>query len=350
MKRRILSMITALALCLSLLPPVSLAAEADDTGLCPHHTEHTEDCGYIAPTEGQPCGYECKLCPVEERIAALPEHVTEDNRDTVTAQLQEILSLYAALGEAEQEQIDLTPCVRLQEELDGAYAPELLAAGSNEKAGGTETEPISVTADCDIWDGGYFIVDTNVERATTVSVRGNVTLILKEGCKLTINSGINVLSSGSLTIKGNGELVAGGSSGSSYVGINIMTDKGTVMIESGTVTATGGTGCAGIGGMNNVASSGGTINISGGTVTANGGDYGAGIGGGNGGSGGIINISGGTVTANGGYHGAGIGGGDGGSGGNINISGGTVTATGGLNGAGIGGTVHHPARQTHTTP
>ena len=57
MKRRILSIITALALCLSLCPTWALAAEADPA-LCPHHREHTEDCGYIAPTEGRDCGHE----------------------------------------------------------------------------------------------------------------------------------------------------------------------------------------------------------------------------------------------------------------------------------------------------
>ncbi len=51
MKRRILSIITALALCLSLCPTWALAAEADPA-LCKHHPEHTEDCGYIAPSEG----------------------------------------------------------------------------------------------------------------------------------------------------------------------------------------------------------------------------------------------------------------------------------------------------------
>ena len=53
MKRRIISIITALALCLSLCPTWALAAEADPA-LCPHHREHTEDCGYTAPAEGQP--------------------------------------------------------------------------------------------------------------------------------------------------------------------------------------------------------------------------------------------------------------------------------------------------------
>ena len=57
MKRRILSIITALALCLSLCPTWAFAAEADPA-LCPHHPAHTGECGYIAPTEGQPCGHE----------------------------------------------------------------------------------------------------------------------------------------------------------------------------------------------------------------------------------------------------------------------------------------------------
>ena len=57
MKRRILSIITALALCLSLCPAWAFAAEADPA-LCKHHPAHTEECGYIAPTEGQPCGHQ----------------------------------------------------------------------------------------------------------------------------------------------------------------------------------------------------------------------------------------------------------------------------------------------------
>ena len=41
MKRRILSIITALALCLSLCPTWALAAEADPA-LCKHHPAHTD--------------------------------------------------------------------------------------------------------------------------------------------------------------------------------------------------------------------------------------------------------------------------------------------------------------------
>lgn len=89
-----------------------------------------------------------------------------------------------------------------------------------------------------------------------------------------------------------------------------------------------------------VVGTGRTLTIEGtGSVTAKGGIHigGAGIGGeGNGGCGTII-INSGTVIATGCDDGAGIGGGKGGNGGDITINGGTVTATGGSGGKGIGG-------------
>ena len=45
------------------------AASKDDTGLCPHHTEHTEACGY-----GDPCTFVCDACAKEaEEANATPE-------------------------------------------------------------------------------------------------------------------------------------------------------------------------------------------------------------------------------------------------------------------------------------
>lgn len=58
MKRRIISSILTLSMVLSMLPVTVWASEADpDTGLCPHHTEHTEECGYIPASEGAPCAH-----------------------------------------------------------------------------------------------------------------------------------------------------------------------------------------------------------------------------------------------------------------------------------------------------
>ena len=105
---------------------------------------------------------------------------------------------------------------------------------------------------------------------------------------------------------------------------------------------------AGIGGGKDVPC--GNIVIEGGTIYATGGYSGAGIGAGSGsGSCGNITIKGGTITAKGGSRGAGIGGGDNASCDDITISGGEITAAGGNNtGAGIGGGNVSPINQTIT--
>ena len=56
MKRRVLSFITVLALCLNLFPAGAFAAdEGTDDGLCPHHPAHTDACGYISPVSEREC-------------------------------------------------------------------------------------------------------------------------------------------------------------------------------------------------------------------------------------------------------------------------------------------------------
>ncbi len=159
---------------------------------------------------------------------------------------------------------------------------------------------------------------------------------------------------------GTGKLTASSNGYGSGIGGGFNISCGNIVIQSGIITATGGSNCTGIG--NGYAEDGtsvcGDITINGGTVTATGGENGAGIGCGrangcaaNGTSVcGDITINGGTVTATGGMYGAGIGSGfalannSGGESvtaiatcGNIAISGETVTATGGFNAAGIGG-------------
>ena len=174
--------------------------------------------------------------------------------------------------------------------------------------------------------------------SSAISVNNNASLTLNLVGENTANGGILVPEDASLTIQGTGELTtigvadyAAGIGGSDGNG-------GDIIINSGTVTATGGHMSAGIGG-GDYNGNGGTIIINGGTVTATGGSYGAGIGGAIWGSGGTITINGGTVTAIGGY-GAGIGGcGNGGiwgNGGDITISRGNVTAHGYYNAIGGG--------------
>ena len=159
-----------------------------------------------------------------------------------------------------------------------------------------------------------------------------------------------IISAGTLTLKDDnqkaGSLTATGGSYSAGIGGSYWGSGENITINGGTVNAKGGSQGAGIGGGSD--GSGENITINSGTVTAAGGSYGAGIGGGywgdykSGNGGKDITINGGTVNATGGWGGAGIGGGDGGYGGygngkNITITDGTVTATGGIHGAGIGG-------------
>ena len=121
-----------------------------------------------------------------------------------------------------------------------------------------------------------------------------------------------------------------------YSGIYVPSGQTLVIRGDGSLSATGGDGGAGIGAGHDSTNSCGNIVIEGGTVTATGVNCGAGIGGSYYASCGNITIEGGTVTATGGDDGAGIGGGYHASCGNITIEGGTVTATGGDDAAGIG--------------
>ena len=141
------------------------------------------------------------------------------------------------------------------------------------------------------------------------------------------------IESGTLTIQGSGSLSAKGGDGTAGIG---GYDSANLVIKSGNITAQGGSSCAGIG--SGPGGEFGSITIEGGTVNATGGEGGAGIGSGpNSGSCGSITITGGNVTATGGEGGAGIGSGETGSCGNISISGTAyVTATGGNDAAGIG--------------
>lgn len=211
-------------------------------------------------------------------------------------------------------------------------------------------------------DGDITITGKSDEN--TVSVKdADVTfkdLEIDRSASSTAADGAAVSVSGNSSIELDGKNTI--SSGMGHAGIEKADDNGTMTIKddnnvSGSLTANGGFGGAGIGGGNNA--DGSDITITGGNVTANGGGHAAGIGGGSssysgGGNGSDITISGGNVTANGGTAGAGIGGGDGdaanglnkksdstggGRGSNITISGKNtiVNAEGGAEAAGIGG-------------
>ena len=355
-------------------------AGADTENLLDCQHVHDEDCGYVQANPGQSCGYECRICPIEDLIAALPDTVMEDNADNVRAQLDQIRALFSELTEDEQEQIDLSRCYELQEALDGANDPDPITESVEYQEAswdGSQVTYESKTETCTLvensaeavtWTAGWYAVSGNVTISEPITVTGAVNLILTDGCDLTAAKGIVVTTGNSLTIyaqsDGTGTLnatgtVSGQDSSAGIGGSATSFDSGSITIHGGVINAASGEGYyagAGIGGGSNIKGDGGTgndITIYGGSVTAESRSYeggGAGVGGGAGGyngGAGNITIRGGTVRATGGcmdtgLGGAGIGGGTGGmsqqsGNGTVTISGGKVTAVGGSNAAGIGG-------------
>lgn len=207
----------------------------------------------------------------------------------------------------------------------------------------------AVTASDTAWgtagSKSWYVVSSDVTNSGRITVNGDVHLILMDGKTLTASQGVAVTAGNSLTIYGQtndtGTMTATGSGGNAGIGGGYGSNGGTITIRGGKITAQGGNGSAGIGGgrlyyNSNVAQ--GTVTIEGGTVNATGGSHGAGIGSGEGGNA-TVTISGGTIleaTASG-YGGAGIGSGYNG-GATVIIQGGTIMkAEGGTNGAAIGG-------------
>ncbi len=183
----------------------------------------------------------------------------------------------------------------------------------------------------------------------TGTLANNVRISIDEGATVTLNNvTINGSNSSSyywagITCKGNATIILTGVNfvkgfHQYYPGIHIPKDKTLTIQGSGSLTACSNGNCAGIGAGESEALACGNIVIEGGTIIATGGDNAAGIGGGFSSSCGDIFIRGGNITATGGEEGAGIGAGSSlASCGNISITGGTVNATGGSNAAAIGG-------------
>ena len=193
---------------------------------------------------------------------------------------------------------------------------------------GTALTLEGVTIDVSATDNACALSFTGIGNTLTLSGASS----LKSGAN---EPGVRVEDTDVLEITGAGSLIAEGGSQGAGIGGGYYNDSGIINISGGNITAKGGGESAGIGG--GYDGNGGHITISGGIVEATGGNAGAGIGGGYGEYGNTITIEGhAQVTANGGLYAAGIGGGAGSGGGDITISGGTVYARSGTSAHDIG--------------
>lgn len=85
LKKRIAALLMAGAMICSTLPVNVLAVENSNQhtgGLCEHHTEHTEDCGYTEGTPGTPCNHE----HTDECYTLVTECVHEHTEDCYPAE------------------------------------------------------------------------------------------------------------------------------------------------------------------------------------------------------------------------------------------------------------------------
>ena len=238
--------------------PEENMGEPEDTGICKHHQEHDADCGYIPKSEGgegSPCTYECRICPVEDLIAALPDaaDIRSDNADKVRAQLEEILALYRELTGDEQEQIDMIRCYELQGTLDEANVSMLAESHTDRQEG----DVVSVTVDgtttyyADISEA--WTAATAADSPVTVTLLGDVIsskrLDVGDGCDITITSirpgnkllctdiweAFQVKEGGRLVIE-DGTFEATGNSGVGHACVAVR--GGEAVIKGGTYLAT----------------------------------------------------------------------------------------------------------------
>ena len=78
MKRRVLSLIITLTLCLNLCPVWVLAAgEGTGGGSCPHHPVHTDECGYVPSTAEQDCTHSHDDGCYATETECIHEHTSE---------------------------------------------------------------------------------------------------------------------------------------------------------------------------------------------------------------------------------------------------------------------------------
>ena len=388
MKKRILSIIMVLSLCLSMLPTTAWAAE--DTGLCEHHPVHTAECGYAEAVAGQECTHvHDEDCGYAEAAEETPCGHTHDETCGY-AEAREGSPCAFALGCAD--------CVAEQTSAEPPEEPEEDPVCTCETACGGENGINFACAVC-AEDFGlcaqYVPTCTCAEKCTEDSINDFCALCAADHttCAGTDTAamydttatigGFTVTgdsanynfddSEGVLTITGGGPLTISNANPGSHTENRIVIADGvtaSVTLDNVNIKpySNGYNGkCAlevagsaqlhlTLVGENTLISGyyyaglqvgeGASLVItegSAGSLTATGGGSAAGIGGGNGDNGGSITIQNGTVTATSGAEGAGIGGGNGkdgtgGDGGTIIISGGTVTASSpGGNAAGIGG-------------
>ena len=331
MKKRLFAAFVSLCIIMSMLPTMVFAEGVQDSGivtsesgLCEHHTQHDESCGYtegtaeipcshehnencggltdpeacnhthdkacdfVPATEGTPCTFVCEVCNAQDSgNPATPSDAQPEECTCETLCTGEEINGDCPVCSAEGAELDKV-CV-------GA-APMLpvtvLAAGEHDSHSNNWME---FTAGTTTLSGGSYYLSGDVEYSGTesITVSGEVILCLNDhkldlkGRRISVGSGASftlcdcstggVLTGGSESARnGGGVYVAGGGTftmtGGSIAGNTAAAGGGVYVDEGGTFTMAGGSinnNKATSGGGGGVMVNLGTFTLSGGSITGN---------------------------------------------------------------------------------
>ena len=331
MKKRLFAAFVSLCIIMSMLPTMVFAEGVQDSGivtsesgLCEHHTQHDESCGYtegtaeipcshehnencggltdpeacnhthdkacdfVPATEGTPCTFVCEVCNAQDSgNPATPSDAQPEECTCETLCTGEEINGDCPVCSAEGAELDKV-CV-------GA-APMLpvtvLAAGEHDSHSNNWME---FTAGTTTLSGGSYYLSGDVEYSGTesITVSGEVILCLNDhkldlkGRRISVGSGASftlcdcstggVLTGGSDSARnGGGVYVAGGGTftmtGGSIAGNTAAAGGGVYVAEGGTFTMAGGSinnNKATSGGGGGVMVNLGTFTLSGGSITGN---------------------------------------------------------------------------------
>ena len=187
MKKRVLSLLMALALCFTMLPTAALAQQ---TGAADVYTT-----GEDTAVQGKRAAEAVRAA--QALIDALPDEVTADNAEEIAAQLANLNETLAALTEEQYAQLDTTryealcaalvPQVSLTAERGGEHADHPICGATHKDIGDHTGECADVTWTA--WDGvsditydanntAYVYLRDNAERDSALEIANGYTLYL----------------------------------------------------------------------------------------------------------------------------------------------------------------------------
>ena len=234
MKKRLFAAIVSLCMIVSLLPTMAFAETGvqdsgivtNESGLCEHHTQHDENCGYtegtaeipcshehnencggltdpeacnhthdetcgyVPATEGTPCTYVCEICNAQDSgNPATPSDTQPEECICETLCTGEEINADCPVCSAEGA--DLSACkgvvsILLSVQRNVENIPYLDENGTQQ----TTASATQVTNSDTQWTNGWYVAQGDITIDQPVTVSDNVYLILEDGCNLTVNGGI----------------------------------------------------------------------------------------------------------------------------------------------------------------